>query len=533
MNKKLLFIIPPTLNMGKVAKIMRVQNATIPYGVLSIATYVRKYCRLAPEIKIIDMNVKDYSDMNDDIATSTVASEASTFAPDIIGISLMYNHMYKYTSSIPFELRKTLSEKTIIVAGGCCIMAYFDKILNDSPCLDAICFSEGEIPLVDLLDANNPHAVLESHPSWATAQTLSSGKTFVPSFVENLDDIPPIDFDLIDLRLYGTHRTSFRPVKKENEFCLPITTTRGCPYNCVFCIAGSLHGKRVRRMSAKRVISDVKQMIDKYAMNVLSIEDDQFLSDIKRSKSILRGLADFNISLIADSGFTVKLLDDETAILLSEAGLQTAVLAIESGSEFVLKEIIDKPIKLEQVPPAIESIRRAGMYCHAFLVTGFPGETDKHRDETIDFIKKTCIDWCYITCATPIRGSRLYNICVAKNYINPEDHTENAFYVSSINTPEYSAKYVSRAAYLMNLELNFVNNYRLRIKDYKTLAIYMEHVLSKYPQHAFAQYFAAVAYEGLGKSTKARECRQLYSGILAKSEEWRGYARHFRMPKSL
>ena len=529
MARKMLLIVPPTLGMGELAKKMRVQGSTIPYGALSIATYVNAYTKTHGQIKILDLNIAPYSTFSMDQILQGVIEAVGEYKPDIIGISAMYNHMYCYISLLA-RTAKNIDSDIFVVAGGCCVMAYYDKILTECEDLDAIGYSEGEIPLLDLLDADNMKTLCAQHPAWLTREELVKGKQPHPVFIDNLDDIPPIDFDLIEVKSYGMHRDSFRPVRREIEFCLPVTTTRGCPYNCVFCIAGALHGKKVRTMSAERVIADVQGMVMKYGMNVLSIEDDQFLIDRVRSKKMLEGLASLNLSLIADSGFTVMLMDDEIAALLKKAGLQTAVLAIESGSEYVLHHIIDKPIKLERVALVAESIRNNGMYCHSFLVTGFPGEKEEHRQQTIDFIKKVGIDWCYITCATPIKGSRLYDICVENNYIDLNDFTENAFYASCITTADFTPEYITKRAYLMNLELNFVHNYRLKIKDYKTAAMYMEHVIRKYPDHAFAHYYAAEACEGMqGDVEKINYHRKKFNEIVAGSEEWKEYARHFRL----
>jgi anaerobic magnesium-protoporphyrin IX monomethyl ester cyclase len=514
---------------GRNSKKMRVQNSTIPYGVLSIATYINAYSKTNAKIKILDLNVVPYNGYSKEQLLQSTAEEIKRFAPDIIGISAMYNHMYGYVTMLS-GIIKDVNRNIVVVAGGCCIMAYYDKLLSECEALDAICYSEGEIPILDLLEACDVRETLERHPAWLTRKGLKNGKQPRAVFVDNLDDIPPIDFDLININLYGTHRSSFRPEKKEREICLPITTTRGCPYNCVFCIAGALHGKKVRKMSAKRVVSDVQGLISKYGINVLSIEDDQFLIDRERSKQILEGLSELNISLIADSGFTVTLLDDEIARLLKRAGLQTATLAIESGSNYILHEIIDKPLKLENVPPVVESIRNSGLYCHSFLVVGFPGEKEHHRQETIDFIKRVGIDWCYITCATPVKGSRLYDICIENGYINKENFTENAYYASCINTPDFTAEYITKRAYLMNLELNFVNNYRLRIGDYKTASMYMDHVLSKYPGHAFAHYYMSKAYEGLKEDCiKVQYHKQRFDEIIEESDEWKEYAQYFQL----
>jgi len=458
-----------------------------------------------------------------------VIETVAEFRPDVAGLSVMYNHMYKYVGLLS-ETIKQHDPGVRVVSGGCCIMAYYERLLRECDHLDAICYSEGELPVLALLESADPEAVLEEHPAWLTKTGLEKGKKARYVFVENLDDIPPINFDLVDIKKYGAHRSSFRPVKKERELCLPIVTTRGCPYNCVFCIGGALHGKKVRKMSAERVLSDVRGMIEKYGVNILSIEDDQFLADRARSKRMLEGLAEYSISLIADSGFTVMLLDDEIARLLKKAGLQAAILAIESGSNYVLHEIIDKPIMLEKVEGVVQSIRNAGLYCHCFLIVGLPGEKEEHRQETIDFIIKTGIDWCNITCATAIQGSRLYDQCIEKGYIKQDDFTENAFYVSSITTPDFTAEYITKKAYLMNLELNFVNNYRLRTKDFKTVTLYMDHILSKYPDHAFAHYFMARALEGLNEDvSRVKHHDERFAKIVSTSEEWKEYADYFHL----
>jgi anaerobic magnesium-protoporphyrin IX monomethyl ester cyclase len=525
MTNRMLIIVPPTLGMGEIAKKMRAQTNTIPYGVLSLVTYVKS--RIDADLRIFDLNIEPYSGYSLDELLQCVKDEALRFKPEIVGLSVMYNHMYNYVGLLSAAVKVTLPD-ALVVAGGSCIMAYYEKMLEEFPSLDAICYSEGELPLTELLASDNRPALLERHPAWLTLKGLRNEKRPQFVFVDNLDDIPPVDFDLVDITLYGAHRSSFRPVKKEKERCLPIVTTRGCPYNCVFCIGGALHGKKVRKMSAGRVIADVKSMVAKYGMNVLSIEDDQFLADRARSKAMLEGLAELDIGIIADSGFTVMLLDEEIARLLYKAGLQTAILAIESGSDYVLHDIIDKPIKLDRVPGVVKNIRDAGLYCHCFLILGLPGEKREHRRETVEYVKKIGIDWCNITCATPIRGSRLYDLCVEKGYIKEIDFTENAFYVSCITTPDFTAEEITREAYLMNLELNFVHNYRMRIKDYRAVSLYMDHILTKYPDHAFAHYYLARALEGMGDaSAKVKEHDDTFHKIVASSAEWKDYADHF------
>jgi len=526
---KLLFIVPPTLHMGERATKLRNQEATIPYGVLSMMTY------MAAELKdveytadVIDLNVAPYSALHDADLYARLKKAAVGFGANIIGISAPYNHVYPYVEAIARELKSVLPESTLIV-GGPCAMAYYAEMVTEIEAVDAVCFAEGEIPIVDLLRSQNIQKTLVDNPAFITQQSLLSGKKPKACFVDNLDDIPPVNFDFVDITKYGSHRESFRPGRSKSDIILPISTTRGCPYDCVFCVAKSLHGRKVRKMSPLRVAKDAKQLVDKYKINVLSIEDDQFLLDKKRAKEMLRELAKLQLVLLADSGFTVSLLDDEVARLLKEAGLVTATLAIESGSEYVLKEIINKPLNLHDVGKAVASLRKHGLFVHAFLVIGFPGEREKDRQATRDFIKKTGIDWCYITCATPIKGSRLYDICREKNYLNASYKGADAFYASSITTPDFTSEYMTREAYLMNLELNFVHNYRRKTGDIPVFTLYMEHVAGKYPSHAFAHYFLAECHQIMGNKAKYEEHYRLFTKITDEDPEWAEYARYFAL----
>ncbi|MHB8172576.1 MAG: B12-binding domain-containing radical SAM protein [Thermincolia bacterium] len=527
--RKVLFVIPPHAEMGDYAKKMRAATGTVPYGVLSIISYVKAYAKVQVEFKILDFNAATYSSFALDQMDDCLKDTFNAFRPDVVGISVAYNFLCKYVGRIAKGV-KNLCGDTIVVAGGACTAAFYDVMLKEIKELDAVCHSEGELPVLELVEADDMRHLINTHQSWLTESKLLAGVMPEVSYIDNLDEIPPIDFDLVDLNLYGAYRSSFRANKEERELCLPIHTTRGCPFNCVFCIAASLHGKKVRAMSAERVISEVKGMVEKYGINVLAIEDDQFLFHKERAKKILTGLADVGLAIRAESGLTISFIDDEMANLLAKAGMEIVHLAVESGSDYVLKEIIDKPIKIEQISTAVENCRKHGILVHSFLVVGFPGEKEEHRQQTLDLINKVGFDWNYITCATPVRGSRLYNICKEKGYINEDSYMENAYYVSIINTEDFTAEYITEKSYLMNLELNFVNNYRLRVKDYTMAKKYFTNISEKYPQHAFAYYYLAQACKGLNEDPQLiKQHEDKFHEIVNSDSEWCEYARYFNL----
>ena len=529
MSRKILFVKPPSLDMGNTAKGQNIIYGTKPYGVLSIMTYINRYKTSNIDLSLLDLNIAPWTTYTDEEIEINIKSLISTSLPSVVGLSIMYNHVYPYIEKIG-RIVKSINSEIIVIAGGPCVTAYYKEILYGCPSIDAICYSEGEIPVLQLLEAEDMHSILETHISFLTKNGLLAGKIPNFLFVEDLDDIPLVDFGLINLSDYVNRFTIMRVNEVLNEFCLPITTTRGCPYNCVFCTAGGLSGKKVRKASAKKIIADVKEMKVKYGLNTLSIEDDQALFDKDRAKEMLRGLADLDIALFITSGFTLSLIDDEMFGLFKQAGLQQAVLPIESGCEYVLHKIIDKPIKLEMVSYVVNGLKEQGILCHANIIIGFPGENEEHLQETLSFLKNSDIDWCYFFCATALKGSRLYEECVNSGYINIDEKNIDGYCVSHINTPDFTAEEITKKAYIMNLELNFVNNNRFSKGDYKTAILYFEHVANKYPDHALANYYLAKCYEHIPSGQdKVKLYLDKFKQIIEVSNEQRGYASHFKL----
>jgi hypothetical protein len=282
-------------------------------------------------------------------------------------------------------------------------------------------------------------------------------------------------------------------------------------------------------MSPERVKHEVEAMIRNYGMKRLAIDDDQLLLNKERAKKILRYLADMNIAIEVASGLSVAFIDDEMAYLLKKAGLEIAYLAIESGSERILKEIISKPLKVEQIGAAVKALRDNKLLIHINIIIGFPGETEEDRDASLKLMEGIGFEWNYIYIATPMMGSRLYDICVEKNYIDKIQLFEEAhLYNCIIKAPGIDPEDINEKAYLMNLEVNFVKNYRMRIGDFETAAGYFKNVVDKYPHQAFAHYYLAKAYEGMGADRPTiQKHYERFNELIGISSQWKEYAEYF------
>jgi anaerobic magnesium-protoporphyrin IX monomethyl ester cyclase len=524
--RKVLLIVLPYL-VGKVdAKASKMRSfAAFPYGLLSVATYLKMHSIRPVNIRIFDCNTYDGEDY-----VKTIQSILRDMRPDIVGFAMMFDNSYGYLKELSGIVKEN-NRQTVVVLGGAAASYSFGTIIREQKDIDGICYLEGEIPLCRLIESNDMHDFMDHNESWITRRTLGEGRQPVKSLVENLDEVIDIDYSLVDTSRYKMEE-AFSPFVNGKRACKKqffLVTSRGCPYKCVFCATSSFVGHKMRYASVNRVIEHVKHLVSNYGMNVLTIYDDQLLFNKKRAKEIFRQLAQFKIRIECPNGLSVAFIDDEMAALMRAAGLDTISLAIESGSKFVLNKIIHKPLRLSMVKPVVEILRKYGFFIQGFFVSGLPGETDEHRQETLNFIKDVELDWSGFSLATPLRGSELYRICNENGYI-PKDlkigEIEDKKYI--IRMPGVDPEYVTMQTYLMNLDVNFVDNYRMRIGDYEVARNSFQDVIARYDNHAFAYYYLAKAQEAIGEQPEAvAENMKKFREIVANDKQWRSYAKYF------
>lgn len=504
-----------------------------PYGVLAVASYLKAKANPPPEIQILDLNL---------FATSAERGAALfrllvQINPHIVGFSMSYDISYAHVSALT-QVVKRFDPKILTLMGGPAVTTAWQEILAEQQHVDALCYSEGERAMLALAESNDFANELEKDP-WVTRKSLLDRRSPQAVVLENLDEVIPADYGLLDIVRYSMKEAfspfvSYRNQANVRQFF--IVTSRGCPFKCVFCAEPSFHGKSIRYAGIDAIIEHVRDLVEKYGMNVLTLYDDQLLMDQRRAKELFRRLAEFKIRVEMPNGITLAFIDDELAYLMKQAGVDTVFLAIESGSDYVLRKIIKKPVRLDKVKGVIDSLRKNDIFVQSFFIIGFPGETDEHREETRRFIAEVGIDWCFFNFATPLRGSELFKICIEQGWVDKKfigiGRVDMSEYI--IRSPGIDPQEITDQIYRMNLAANFVNNYRMKIGDYSTAKRCFEEVLERHPDHPFALYFLAKAQEALGvESESADRNLRRYDAILAADPRWQTLALSFALPTKI
>lgn len=550
MKKNILFVIVPTFAYSKfinpsendfyditpTGKKARMTVGGMPTGILSMASYIKKVNQNIG-IRIIDFNliinklvktceIDRYSSFGEIYAEKI--QQYKEFKPDIIALSAIFNSSFECIKECAEIIENQLDESIIVLGGGLATNGY-KKILDSITQIYATCVGEGEVPLAEIISTDNITNNIESNKSFVTRNKLNNNFTVAPTFLEDLDEIPPFDYSLISFDEYAESSLYGNIISNKSiNKVLNICSTRGCLHKCTFCCSHSIHGRKIRYHSADRIIEDIQYSIDHFGINTVTFNDDNFLYDRKRALKILEYLKDKNLDVTFPNGFTIYRIDEEVAFALRDAGVKEASLALESGNQETLKYIIKKPVKLQMVKPAIESLRKANIYVRGFFMIGFPGETKDSIQESIDFMSKLDFNWVMIYVVTPFLGSELYELCQDKKYLT-ENSSEQIFCQGTIRTPEFEPEYIAKVAYTTNLKINFVNNYDMRVGNYEFALMRFEKIIKQAKDHAVAFYCAALCCSALGYKEKESEYKKEVGRIVKDSIIWKEYMEELKI----
>lgn len=544
---KILFIVPPHIrfdafinpsyNVKTIQKKGRSYGSLptdMPLGVLSLSAYVKKH--IAVDVGLVDFNIAlnklesfEFSSYSEFYHNFFSEQKWKEYSPGIIGISTLFTPSYQNMLDIAECCRKIFPE-SIITAGGGVPTNTYKEIYRDSACFDALCYGEGEKPLLGLLKSDNKLRYIEENPSWITRRKVENGQFFKHDFIENLDEIPFYDYDICEMDEYGLNPaiTAYGSINEKRQN-FHVMTSRGCTQHCSFCSSYTVHGRGMRYYSIDRVKEDFKRLRDQYGAKTFIFQDDHFMGSKERALKVIDIVKELQICSIFQNSLALYALDRKMLEALKSAGVNQLPMAAESGSDRVLKKIMHKPLSTSIIKRVAADCRELGIYTNVNILIGLPGETKQDIEDTRAFLKTINANWFIILIATPLAGSEMLDVCVKKNYLKGS-YIDCDYKKPIVETEDFTIEYIQEIAYILNLELNFVYNSDFRLGDYETALKGIENAIRAKNDHAIAYYYASRCYEKLGNPEKALQYMNTARRYAAENPFWRKYTEMFNIP---
>lgn len=373
-----------------------------PLGVMSLAAVLRQ---VGHTVRILHLGASN---------KNTILDAINARKPDVIGLSAVAFEYHEF-----LELAQFLSvscPEIPVMAGGPLVWSNPVKTLR-APGVMVIGIGECERTVVDLVDALTTGKDLSQVPGACVLRDdqLVYGPDRQMMTSEELNDLPLPAWDLLDLEDHYRYRGMASVGLRRY---MQIQTSRGCPYNCVYC--HGMMGRRFRTRSTASVLNEFRTLREKFDIHEFEIVDDCFNLDRARMHEILEGVINFGdpaLRLQFPNGIRADLLEKEDILMLRRAGTDFMSFAFETASPR-LQKLIHKNLDIGRSLAAVKIAEKAGIFCNGFFMLGFPTETAEECRSTVDLACSTMLHSALFFEVSPYKGTALFDIAVQESNVD-------------------------------------------------------------------------------------------------------------------
>lgn len=339
-------------------------------------------------------------------------------AADIIGFSVVTNQ-WGYALELARWAREAV--RAPLVCGGIHAMAGAETILQ-SGAFDFIVRGEAEDAFLEFVEKS------------ARGEDLSAVRNlgWVDRGQVRLNPLRPLP-DLNRLPFKDYEIFDFQKIIDAKNGWVGLMASRGCPFSCTYCFNHQLVARYraelgcsfgelnyIRHLDVPQLMDEVAFLLKRYRnIKVFLFDDDLFtfrrayVAEFSRAYRVRCALP-FVVN--AHVGF----FDRERARHLAEANCRIVKFGVESGSERIRREILQRRMSNARIVEALSTAHEFGLHTSVFLMIGLPGET---REDVLDTIRLMAaalpgrFRWTFFF---PFPGTRAHELAAAGGSIDRE-----------------------------------------------------------------------------------------------------------------
>jgi Radical SAM superfamily len=300
--------------------------------------------------------------------------------PKYLLISVFTWQCQKFTTDF-LRILRPLTDATIVIGGQGMVKSentsfnerpYYAIELLDQQLIDYFIQGEAEKALPELLNGNVEYPGINS-------------EKFAPR--SDMSEVPYYDFSDHDIRAYHSGYLDGQ---------LPLETSRGCVRRCVFCDWPLYHGgfrsKQGHQLFDEVIKYYTQHQVTNYYFNDSLMNGD--LGDFRQFNQLLIEYYQQNnlpMKYLRYSGMYIvrkpNQFREEDFKAMSEAGADTLLIGVESGSDRIKKEM-RKGFNNQDLDFTAAMCSKYGIRLYFLMIVGFPSETREDFEQTLTLLKK-------------------------------------------------------------------------------------------------------------------------------------------------
>lgn len=427
----------------------------------------------------------DVLDMALGYKTNELLNKIAQFKPDLLGCS-MISYKFKDAYALLEQVKRAFPLMKIIV-GGPHVSSLREAVLKDCSHIDYGVVREGEKTLMELLEGHSLQGIKGLIYRKENGQIVFNGER---EFIANLDEIPFPRYRKFELDKYKA-RFGSNPGTLE----INITTSRGCPYQCIFCTVNAAIGRKFRTRSAKNVIDELTYW---YSLGVRTFAflDDNFTQIKKRVYEICDEIekSGMKIKFSLGNGIRADRLDYDLLKRMKEVGCYRFSIGVEAGNDRVLS-VLKKGENLETIEEAIKAGIQLGYDIRPTFLVGSPTETWQDIEDSMRLALKYPFASVGFFSPVPYYASELFQ------YI---EQTPGCYFTKA---PEvYLNRNLGNKPLFVTPELSYKDR-KMALRKTRVISkkVTCRNIIRKNPKYAWLlTIFAPIYYSKLVQSTLPR-----------------------------
>ena len=358
----------------------------------------------------------------------SVLDELWDFAQDadLVGISVMTNF---FTKAV--QLTQGLKERgdISVIWGG---IHPTLKPVESLKYADMVCLGEGEESLVELAEKiQHREDFLGVHGIWFKHKGEIIRNETRP-LIGDLDSIPSQDFD------YETHyllndghlqKIDESLLKKYMKGHYTTVASRGCYFDCTYCVNNALNkinpGRRIRKRSVANIMTELAIVKKRLPFTRgVQFDDDAFFSYTEEEiKDFAQQYKKIGLSL-AVTGMSPTTVNRKKIQFLIDAGLSATRMGIQTASEYT-KKLYKRSHSNQQIEKAVKLIYEFKDQLSLIrydIILDNPWEKDEDLAATLIFLSRLPVPYKLIFYSlTFFPGTELYEKAIREGIIKDDD----------------------------------------------------------------------------------------------------------------
>lgn len=421
---------------------------------LSLATVAAILEACDVEVRIIDASAAH-------LTKHDVCKIIGSYNPDLVGFSVTtvdFGCVLEWCCCV-----KKVTNAAILIGGLHLSLYPYETFTHE--CFDYGIIGDAEETLPALINALRVGNDLRSVDGVIFRDGKNVIKTRQSAPLHDLDQSPFAARHLLPLEKYYSFISKAKPFTA-------LLTSRGCPFRCVYCDSESIP---YRAMSAKRVVDEMEECVQRFGIKEIDIFDALFSVDQARVVAISNELLKRKICVRWSFRTRVDLVDDGMLSLLKKAGCVRIYYGIESGDQEMLKNI-KKNITIEQIKKTIALTKKNRIQAFGYFMIGNIGETRQTIKKTQQLMCSLPLDYVQISATFATPNSQLYGSIKKASGIdywlqytlNPE-RREAPPRISTDLTPEQIRRAIYSSYLRFYLRPRYVLKFTLQVNSFHEL----------------------------------------------------------------